>query len=169
MISVYLHVCSIDTPGFLKSKPRSCVLHIACKTFRGVYICSSQSNYQTDPAFWWSVSYSTRKKKEQKLFSTVLRSVCTFQPFRNHLDAPFQTHSPSLLLHLAAFRHLLQFPLLAGELVAWLWPLGALTQILSILFLYPRHGSASESPSKRNKPQQGLVSLSHFRVFKSPS
>lgn len=67
MISEYFRVCPIDIPGFLKSEPRSCVLHAASKTFRGAYICSSQSNYQIYPAFWWSVSYSTRKKKIKSL------------------------------------------------------------------------------------------------------
>lgn len=59
-----------------------------------------------------------KKKKEQKLFSTVLGSVITFQFFRNHIDALFQTHFPNPLLHLAAFPHLRRFPLLAGDSVA---------------------------------------------------
>lgn len=83
------------------------------------------------------------------------------RPFRNSFSKPA---SPP-----CSFSSPTPVPLLAGDLVAWLWPSGAVTQILSIAFLYPSHGSASESPSPRNKPQHGFVSLSHFRVFKYPS
>lgn len=93
MISVYLHVCSIDIPGFLKPEPRSCVLHIASKTFRGVYICSSHSNYQIYPAFWWSVSYSTRKRKRTKTLQHCPRKCQHIPALQKPLRHPF----PNLL------------------------------------------------------------------------